>query len=121
MERELICTVCPLGCQMKAVLVNGRVKSVSGNSCRRGVVYARNELVAPRRMVTCAVPARNGKLPMGSLKTARDVPKEKIFDVIKAMKAACLIAPVTLGEVVIEDVADTGVPVVSTKAVPAMG
>jgi CxxC motif-containing protein len=77
--------------------------------------------MAPRRMVTCAVAADNGRLAMGSLTPAGDVPKEKIFDVIRAMKAARLTAPVKIGDVIIEDVANTGVPVVSTKAVPALG
>ncbi|MBQ9979971.1 MAG: DUF1667 domain-containing protein [Oscillospiraceae bacterium] len=121
MEKELTCIVCPLGCAIKVVFEKGNITEISGHTCRRGEVYARRELTRPLRMVTCAVPVRGGKLAMGSLKTAKEVPKEKIFEVVRAMRAARPQAPVKVGDVILKNVAGTGVDVISTKAVPALG
>ena len=54
---------------------------------------------------------------MVSVKTREDIPKEKIFDCVKALKEAEVAAPVHIGDVVLRDVAGTGVDVVATKNV----
>ena len=48
---------------------------------------------------------------------AHDIPKGKIFDVVKALKDVEIPAPVKIGDVVIADVAGTGVDIVATKNV----
>jgi CxxC motif-containing protein len=55
---------------------------------------------------------------MVSVKTSSDIPKGKIFDCVKELQAIDVPAPVTIGQVIIENVADTGVSVVATKNVP---
>jgi len=121
MEKELTCIVCPLGCGLKVTIEEGNIISVTGHTCPRGEEYAVNEMTHPMRMVTCAVPVRGGKLAMGSLKTKSEIPKEKIFEVVRAMRAARLEAPVKVGDIIIKNVAGTGVDVISTKAVPVLG
>lgn len=46
-KRELICIGCPMGCPMTVTMENGEVLSVSGNTCKRGDVYARKEVTNP--------------------------------------------------------------------------
>ena len=43
------------------------------------------------------------------------IPKAVIFDVMKEIDSAVIAAPVKIGDVVIEDVAGTGVQVVATR------
>ena len=38
-KRELICIGCPLGCMVTVEMENGEVKSVTGNTCKRGDDY----------------------------------------------------------------------------------
>ena len=52
---------------------------------------------------------------MVSVKTKEDIPKGKIFDVVKALKGVTVKAPVKIGDVIIPDVAGTGVDIVATK------
>lgn len=56
---------------------------------------------------------------MVSVKTAQDIPKGKIFDCADALRTVQVKAPVAIGDVVLANVAGTGVDVVATKAVAA--
>lgn len=120
MERRTItCIGCPLGCLVTVELENGEVISVSGNTCKRGEDYARKEVTNPTRIVTSIVRVSGGCAPVVSVKTKTDIPKDKIFDIIRALKEVEVKAPVVIGDVVLKNAADTGVDVVATKAVEA--
>ena len=114
---NLICIGCPLGCPLTVEMVAGEVKSVAGNTCPRGDAYAKKELTNPTRIVTSTVRVTGGKLPMVSVKTERDIPKDKIFDCVKALKDIEVQAPVKIGDVIVENVAGTGVNIIATKNV----
>ena len=114
--RELICINCPLGCPLTVTLEDGVVTSVTGNTCKRGDVYARKEVTNPTRIVTSSVPVDGSERErMVSVKTATDVPKDKIFDVMEALAGVRMTAPVRIGDVVVANVCDTGVDIVATK------
>jgi len=114
--RELICINCPLGCPLTVTLEDGVVTSVTGNTCKRGDVYARKEVTNPTRIVTSSVPVDGSERErMVSVKTATDVPKDKIFDVMAALEGVRMTAPVRIGDVVVANVCDTGVDIVATK------
>ncbi|WP_448915955.1 DUF1667 domain-containing protein [Eubacterium ramulus] len=121
MERkELICIGCPLGCNLTVEMDGGQVVFVNGNTCKRGDDYARKELTDPRRIVTSTVPVAGGNLPVVSVKTASDIPKGKIRECLCALKGVTLTAPVQIGDVIVENVADTGVDVIATKSISAV-
>lgn len=115
-ERTLTCIRCPRGCAVTVTLEDGTVVSVRGNSCPRGDAYARAEVTNPMRVVTTTVPVRGSEIEhMVSVKTAGDVPKGRVFDVVKALRGIEVTAPVRIGDVILADVAGTGVDVVATK------
>ena len=95
-KRELICIGCPMGCALTVELDGGAVVSVRGNTCPRGDAYARKEVTAPTRIVTTTVRVTGGALAAVSCKTRGDIPKGKIFDIIRALKAVEVAAPVDL-------------------------
>lgn len=113
MTRNMICIGCPMGCDLTVEVENGRAVSVSGNTCAVGKRYAETEVSAPTRMVTSTAKAENG-VPV-PVKTRSPVPKEKIFEVVGAIKAASVKLPVDIGDIVVQNAADTGVDVVATK------
>ena len=113
-KRELTCIGCPLGCAVTVELDGGQIVSVSGHTCPRGEAYARKEVAAPTRIVTSTVKVVGGSRERVSCKTARDIPKDKIFDVMKAINSAAVTAPVRIGDVLIVDAAGTGVSVIAT-------
>lgn len=113
--KEWICIGCPLGCPLTVELDKGVVMSVSGNTCPNGEKYARKEVTDSRRTVTSTVKVEGGELSVVSVKTASDIPKNKIFDCMEELAKIKIKAPVHIGEIVLENVADTGVNVVATK------
>ena len=119
--RNLICINCPMGCALNVEMEKDEVVSVSGNTCKRGDVYARKELTNPTRIVTSTVQVTGGTADMVSVKTKEDIPKDRIFECVRALKGVQVDAPVRIGDVIVSDVACTGVDVIATKNVDCMG
>ena len=81
-ERELICIICPKGCRLKAETgENGEVLNVTGNGCRRGSEYAKDECEHPMRTVTSTMRCSDGAVI--SVKTDSAIPKDKIGECMK--------------------------------------
>lgn len=138
--RELTCINCPMGCRITVTMEvtrdgsggakdstkNGtkaatskdaQILSITGNTCKRGEIYARTEVTAPVRTVTTTIKVTGGTQDRVSCKTKEPVPKEKIFEVMDAINNTNAKAPIKTGDILIEDCAGTGIPVVATKAV----
>ena len=113
--KELTCIGCPLGCALTATMNDNEVISVKGNTCPRGDAYARKEVTNPTRIVTSTVRVEGGVSPMVNVKTASDIPKSKIFECAAALKDVVAVAPVKIGDVLLADVAGTGVDIVAAK------
>ena len=67
-ERKLTCIGCPMGCPLTVVMNGKEVISVTGNTCKRGDVYARKEVTDPTRIVTSTVRVSGGSIHMVSVK-----------------------------------------------------
>ncbi len=101
MKKELICIVCPIGCHMTAeVAEDGRVLSVTGNTCPRGKAYAENELTHPTRTLTTTVAVSNRPGCMLPVKTAAPISKEKLFSAMEIIRTLSVEAPIASGSVV---------------------
>ena len=117
--RELICIGCPMGCNLKVEIKDGEAVSVSGNTCKIGETYAKKEVSNPTRVVTSTLKVDGGTVDMVPVKTESDVPKVKIFDVVRSLKGCTIKAPINVGEVLVENVAGTGVNIISTRSIEA--
>ena len=115
--RNLTCIGCPMGCPLTVKLEDTEVISIEGKSCKRGAVYGKKEVTNPTRIVTTTVRVSGGTEPVVSVKTKEDIPKDKIFACIRAMKEITVPAPVHIGDVILRDVAHTGVDMIVTKNV----
>ena len=116
-EKELTCIGCPMGCTLQGKLAEGAVTEVTGNICSRGSAYAKKEVSNPPRTVTSTVRVEGGCFPVAPVRTKADIPKGKIFEVMDALKKVRLPAPVSAGDVALQNAAGTGVDVVVTKEV----
>lgn len=119
-KRELTCIGCPLGCQVTVTMENGEVKDVTGYTCPRGEKYAREEVTNPTRVVTSIVRVEGGNLAAVSVKTQNVIPKGKIFETLDEIKPVIVKAPVHIGDVIVANVAGTGVDVIATKNIEAV-
>ncbi len=111
MTKNLICIVCPRGCH----LTIDENMNVSGNTCKRGEVYARNEVTHPTRMITSTVRIIGGELERLPVATSAPIPKEDIFKVMAEINKASINAPVKIKDVVIKDVLGLGVDIIATR------
>lgn len=112
---ELTCISCPLGCPLKVETDSScKVLKVTGNTCKRGEEYGKKEVTNPTRTVTSTVRLLGGTAPVVSVRTQTDIPKEKIFQCMEEIRKAAAEAPVRIGDVILENVAGTGVSVVAT-------
>lgn len=110
---ELICIVCPKGCHLHVDETNDY--KVTGNDCRKGEIYGRNELINPVRTVTSTCKIKNSMLPRIPVKTSDTIPKGKMTEIMKEINKIELTAPVALGDVIISNVSGTGVDVVACR------
>ena len=118
-KHELTCIGCPMGCALTVEMNGKEIVSITGYTCERGRAYAEKEVTAPTRIVTSTVRVEGyGKSGVVSVKTQHDIPKEKVFDCVKALKNVTAQAPVFIGEVILENVAGTGTDIVATSAWP---
>lgn len=111
--KELICIVCPKGCHLKVDDENGY--TVTGNGCPRGAEYGKKELTAPTRVITSTVRVTGGLYKRCPVKTDKPIPKELIFDAMKLLNDVDLVAPVKVGQVIIENVLGTGANFVAAR------
>lgn len=116
-ERNLTCINCPMGCSLVVKMDGDKLISVSGNNCKFGDIYARKEITNPTRIVTSTVAVDGGESKLVPVKTKEGIPKGKILECMRVLKSVRISAPVSTGDVVVENVADTGVDVVAAKDV----
>ncbi len=113
-RKVLTCVNCPLGCTLTVDFNDVEVIKVQGNTCPRGVTYAKDEIFFPKRMVTSTVKLMGCEERI-SVKTSTAISKDKIFEVMKCIKETEVKPPIEIGDIIIDDVASTGVNVVATK------
>ena len=102
---ELICIKCPRGCKLQV-----EKDSITGNLCPRGLDYAKEEMTCPMRIVTALIKVNGSIVPV---KTSREVPKEKIDEVLDLISKIS-VDGTFIGKVVAENILGLGVDIVVT-------
>ena len=109
--KDITCIRCPLGCSLRVSVAisaaDAEVVGVEGNQCARGSRYGAEEAVHPMRTVTACV-CVPGALEPVSAKTVALVEKSRVRDVARAISSLTVSLPVHAGDVLSEDVAETG-------------
>lgn len=113
MKRELTCIICPRGCALTVETDENGAATVSGNACPNGKKYGIDECTHPVRTVTSVIRVANRTNTVVSVKTEKPVPKEKIFEVMKRIRREKALAPIRIGDIMIEDLC--GTRIIATK------
>jgi len=113
-DNQLVCIGCPASCLVTVTKQGDGSLTVTGNKCPVGDEYTRKELTAPTRYIASLIRVNGGKNNVVSVKTAADIPKEKIFDCMAEIRKTTVTAPVKAGDVLIKNVAGTGVDIIAT-------
>ena len=116
-EKEIICIVCPIGCKILVRIDKDQFELLDGNKCKKGIEYARNEALDPRRMLTSSVLVKGGEWPLVSVKSSKPVPKAKVEYILNEIKKTTINAPVKSGQLIIKNVADSKIDILATKSI----
>ena len=120
MEKNFICINCPVGCNITVTLDDGKIADIKGNSCAKGLAYVTKEIESPARLVTSTVKVVGGTMNLVPVRTREEIPKDKIMECMAKINQIILSAPVKMGDVIIENVCDTGIDVVATAEMKKM-
>lgn len=115
-RRELTCIVCPNGCHLTVEIEDRKIVNITGYECKRGLKYAEDEIIMPKRMLTTTVKAEGGHLPLVSVRTKEPIPKELLNEAILELSKISVKPPVNVGDVIVKNILDTGVDVIATRA-----
>ena len=114
MIKELTCINCPLGCTVSVTVEDGQITNITGNTCKRGEVYAKNELTNPVRTVTSTVKVEGGTAYSVPVKTSDAIPKGKMKEAMAEINEAVAKAPIKVGDVIIDSIVGTGIKLVAS-------
>jgi CxxC motif-containing protein len=120
-QRHFICITCPVGCNLEATVEGNDIVALQGQACKRGAAFVREELRAPKRMLTTTVRIEGGTLPLLPVRSAAPLPKGMILQVAQLLRQVRLKAPVAEGQVILANVLDTGVDIIASRDLPQAG
>lgn len=109
----IYCDRCSEYCRL-SVIGSGAGAEISGNGCMSGIEYARAESSNPVRTLTTTVRTSIPGLPAIAVKTNAPIKLEKIKPAIKILAEKVIDSQMEIGDVLIDDIADTGVSVIIT-------
>lgn len=112
------CMICPIQCQLhiKEDKENNSY-IVTGNKCPQGEKYALREMKDPSRVLFSRVLLEDGPMSRLHVKTDAIVPnnlKDKFIEIIENTRTK---APIARGDIIIENILDTGINVVSARKI----
>lgn len=112
------CKICPMKCEL--IIEDDKENNsytVRGNRCPQGQKYVLKELKEPSRVMFSRVLLDSGPMSRLHVKTDDIVPsylKDKFIEIIENTRVK---APISKGDIIIKDVMNTGINVISARKV----
>jgi CxxC motif-containing protein len=91
--------------------------TVSGSGCGRGEAYARDEYLAPKRVITTTVRIEGGNIPLLPVIGTAPVPRELLGSCLKHLYGIKVTAPVRMGDVIVRGILGSGVDITAARSV----
>ena len=116
--KEMVCIVCPIGCRLQVIEdpTSDSGYIVKGHKCDKGRVYGIKEMTNPTRLITSTVKIKGGNLPRLPVRTDREIPKDKIFESMKIINEIEVEAPISMGDILVEDILESGSNIVASRS-----
>ncbi len=116
MEKKILtCVVCPNGCELEVSVDSDNKVLVSGEMCPRAIPWAEQELINPERTIASSILVNGGDWALVSVRTDKSIPLEKILPAMEEIKAVTLEAPISLGDILIPNIAGTDAAIIATR------
>jgi CxxC motif-containing protein len=115
MGERLTCVLCPIGCELEVERAAGDGLGVRGNQCDKGLDFASEEILHPKRNLATSVPLKGTTSRMVSVRLSAPVPRDMIFPILDEISKLRPEPPVRRGHVLIPNVLGTGADVIATR------
>ena len=106
--RNITCILCPNGCDIE-VDDNG---NITGNLCKRGEEFAKEEIVDPKRTFTSTCKTIYKDVPVVAVKTDKLVKKDLLLKIVKELNKVVIDKPLKIGDIVIKNVLNSGANII---------
>ena len=116
-KESFTCIGCPIGCTLDVTMHDLENIVVEGNLCAIGDRYGKKEIVEPVRMVTTTVFVENGINNLVPVKTDKEINKDLMIDLAKALMSVRVEAPVYIGDIIVENILGSDVNMIATSEV----
>jgi CxxC motif-containing protein len=113
MRKDMICTICPIGCNISVEGEGDNIVSISGYSCKRGIEYGKNEFSHPVRILTTTVKVA-GTDQLLPVRSSKPVPKELIMKCMEEIKKVNVSGKVKRYDVIIPNICGSAADIVAT-------
>lgn len=111
--RKIICITCPKGCETRLWKEKGSIK-IKGRVCKKGKEYLQQEYLQPKRILTSTVLIKNSRAKRLPVRTSEAIPRGDLFKAMDQINKIRVSPPIEVGEVIISNLLDTGVDVISS-------
>ena len=119
-ETEIICIMCPLACRVTVNIdEEGTIIGATNYLCKEGEKYAIAEYEFPGRILTTTIVTEGGSRKLLSVRTSGPVPKERLMEVMHSLSKIRVEPPIRTGQVIVPNIRNTGVDLVSTDELKA--
>ncbi len=116
-NKKLTCISCPEGCILDIIANEQKIISVSGNKCKKGLDFAKNELFYPKRILTTTIALESEESFRLPVRSSNAISKKDIFSTIKDLKEIKAKAPVKMGDTVFKKNGETEIIIVASMSV----
>ena len=114
-ETELICIMCPLACHVVVTVDDaGNILDVANHQCKEGREYALAEYRFPVRVLTTTILTAGASRHLLPVRSSKPIPKTRLMEVMYSLSKVRIKSPVKIGQVIVPNIAGTGVDMVST-------
>ena len=115
-QQEIICILCPLGCQMNVQFTGDRIKAIEGNQCKKGIKYAKQEIIFPGRVLTTTIEMLDPNSPLLPVRSNKELPKDRLDECMREIAKHQVEQPVQIGEAVIKDILGIGIDIIACRS-----
>lgn len=115
-NQEFTCIVCPRGCELSVSVIDGEI-TVTGNTCPRGIPYAKQEITTPMRSLCTTVRTAFKEFPRLPVRTNGEIPRDRIFDAMKEINKVMVTTRCRCGDIILTDLLHLSIDVIATDTV----
>ena len=113
--KKIRCIVCPTGCLIEVKENKPDDLIFEGYTCKRGLDYAQQEYFEPKRILTTTIRVEGGIYPLIPIRTDKPLSKIKINKALKIIAETIVKAPIKMGDIIIEKIANEDVNVIASR------